>query len=526
MGDPIPVIDVFAGPGGLGEGLSSYRVEGSNAFRIALSVEKDKDAHATLELRSFFRQLGDERRVPDAYYEHLRAEADYGELCRRFPLEAKHAKREAWHAELGTGATPPERVRQRVRQALQREQVWILIGGPPCQAYSIAGRSRNRGVKGYRLEGDERHRLYEEYLRIVSDHWPPVFVMENVRGLLSTTLRGGPLFERMCEDLQDPGRSVGRRRRHRYRILPLGPVGERTLFETESVGSYLVRAEQHGIPQCRHRVFVLGVRDDLGDVIPVPLVRSDPVPAKAVLQGLPRLRSGLSRIRSRLSKGADSPEAWREVICSDAQSRWVDGNNRIENRDSLRELIVSTMERLRVPAAGRGGEFVRGRVSVGYEPGWFIDDRIGGVCNHATRVHMDRDLHRYLFVACFGKVNGKSPRLKDFPPDLLPLHRNVDEALNGGFFNDRFRVQLADQPATTITSHIHKDGHYYIHPDPSQCRSLTVREAARLQTFPDNYLFTGPRTQQYVQVGNAVPPLLARRIAAIVHDLLRQAGLT
>ena len=137
---------------------------------------------------------------------------------------------------------------------------------------------------------------------------------------------------------------------------------------------------------------------------------------------------------------------------------------------------------------------------------------------------MPRDLHRYLYAACFAKIRGSSPRLRHFPADLLPEHKNVDLAVNGhGYFGDRFRVQLEDHPSTTITSHLAKDGHGFIHPDPRQCRSLTVREAARLQTFPDNYAFSGPRSQQCVQVGNAVPPLLAMRIARIVDSVLKKS---
>jgi DNA (cytosine-5)-methyltransferase 1 len=137
------------------------------------------------------------------------------------------------------------------------------------------------------------------------------------------------------------------------------------------------------------------------------------------------------------------------------------------------------------------------------------------VTNHSARSHMATDLHRYLFAASFAKVTGRTPFLGDFPEALLPEHLNVEESLETKKFKDRFRVQLGERPATTVVAHISKDGHYFIHYDPSQCRSLTVREAARLQTFPDNYHFEGGRTEQYRQVGNAVPPLLARQIAEV-----------
>jgi len=170
----------------------------------------------------------------------------------------------------------------------------------------------------------------------------------------------------------------------------------------------------------------------------------------------------------------------------------------------------------------RGSEIVPPtRRVVRAHPEWFTDYRLAAVCNHSTRLHIREDLHRYFFASTFACVHGRSPLLNDFPSDLLPHHKNVPEALINRKFNDRFRVQVTGRPSTTITSHISKDGHYFIHYDPTQCRSLTVREAARLQTFPDNYFFEGPRTEQYQQVGNAVPPLLARQIADIVLDLFR-----
>src|SRR6266850_3654556 len=146
MGDRplIPVIDLFAGPGGLGEGFSAFSsVNGSHPFRIALSIEMEEWAHQTLELRSFFRKFP-AGEVPDEYYDHLCGLLARPELFAGFPDEAEAAGYEAWRAELGV--VRPSEVDRRIRNALGAVGPWILCGGPPCQAFSTVGRSRNRGI--------------------------------------------------------------------------------------------------------------------------------------------------------------------------------------------------------------------------------------------------------------------------------------------------------------------------------------------------------------------------------------------
>lgn len=145
-----------------------------------------------------------------------------------------------------------------------------------------------------------------------------------------------------------------------------------------------------------------------------------------------------------------------------------------------------------------------------------------GTLNHQARTHRMDDLWRYIYAACVREVKERPFRLSDFPVELRPKHRSAEIALENSNFADRFSVQLKDAPSRTVVSHIRKDGHYYIHYDPAQCRSLTVREAARLQTFPDNYFFQGSKTEQYGQVGNAVPPLLSYQIAERVAGLLKR----
>ncbi|MDD4357567.1 MAG: DNA cytosine methyltransferase [Smithellaceae bacterium] len=508
----IPVIDLFAGPGGLSEGFWTFRSEDKNPFRICLSIEKDSYAHRTLELRSFFRQFS-VGQIPDEYYAYLRKEITRDELFNSYRSEAAAAKREAWCAELGSSGFPVEKVDARIEKALNGSKKWVLIGGPPCQAYSIAGRSRNKGKKGYIPEKDARHFLYREYLRIIARHRPSIFVMENVKGLLSAKVNGGRIFDHILDDLHDPLAAVENIKHEalRYRIYSLVKPAYFPCDNTRSgftPSDYLIMSENYGIPQARHRLILLGVREDAGDVLPGILVPKDRVNASTVLDGLPKLRSGLSREK-------DTPEKWKQRILDIVEikdERGKDVWDRIGM--ALSELDVAR-------EYGRGGEFVPLNAGCGYNE-WYYDPRLKGVCNHTTKTHMPSDLHRYLFASCFAAVHEKSPTLSEFPKKLWPEHKSAQKAGRYSNFSDRFRVQIATKPSTTVMSHISKDGHYYIHYDPAQCRSLTVREAARLQTFPDNYFFEGARTQQYIQVGNAVPPLLALQLAEIVFDLLKR----
>jgi DNA (cytosine-5)-methyltransferase 1 len=523
--NPNPVIDIFAGPGGLSEGFSRFPSGASDDphFEVKLSIETDRHALDTLRLRSFFRHCRSKNGLT-AYERYLKGDIDRAALFSSDKIAAAHAHSEVLESELGQ--MPPIQVHERINEALEGSKDSVLIGGPPCQAYSLAGRSRMLPVLGEEaFEADPRHQLYREYLRILAFHEPIAFVFENVRGLLSSRLDGKSVFTRIRADLMDPGATVDSpplpSGNPQYTLFSVTERAEEGIELTPK--QFVVKSELYGVPQNRHRVIILGIRNDhLGKTGRIPeLLRPDPYgtrPISDVLDALPKLRSSRSR-------PTGDYQDWLNCLRS-LESRAKKGDalnaDRSKHRKMLDRISAAILEAA-TGDRGTGSSYVEYRRVPTYNPlkSWYRNGNSRGLTNHETRGHMASDLERYLFCSVFAEIEGRTPSMTDFPDWLLPAHKNLKDERRSSHFADRFRVQMNDLAATTITSHISKDGHYYIHPDPSQARSLTVREAARIQTFPDDYHFEGPRTEQYSQVGNAVPPYLAYQIAEIVSNVLR-----
>ena len=528
MTETINIIDLFSGPGGLGEGFSSYKISNDKQdiypFSIIMSVEKEESAHQTLQLRAFFRKFP-AGKAPEEYYQYLRDPdgCPKEELFRLYPDEAEAAIRETLARPRALGTKDDQLIFSKLADLRKNHRgPWVVIGGPPCQAYSLVGRSRNLGIKGYRPETDRRHFLYKEYLKVLEKIKPEVFVMENVKGILSSSVQGQRIFPQLLRDLKNPGKAISNKSGPGYHIFSLvSPPDDFDLIDGplyKSGAEFIIRSEKFGIPQKRHRVIIIGVRADMDKAPAFLIPASDTTPIDRIIGNLPVLRSGLSREPDGNSEWLAAMRTIRKEL---AKHLLATGDHELAGSISALSSDLSI-------AQTRGGRFVRSTASGftrsyrGPLKNWVYDSRLKGFPNHESRGHIRSDLMRYLWCASFTRAMHRerypSPKAGEFPDFLAPNHRNWES----GHFADRFRVQAEGFPATTITSHISKDGHYYIHYDPTQCRSLSVREAARIQTFPDNYFFEGNRTQQFVQVGNAVPPFLARQIADSVFTLLEK----
>ncbi|SEN82675.1 DNA cytosine methyltransferase [Lihuaxuella thermophila] len=306
---------------------------------------------------------------------------------------------------------------------LGEKSVDIIIGGPPCQAYSLVGRARDPHGK----KNDPRNYLYKQYIKFLEKYKPKMFVFENVPGIFSAN--NGALFEEMKKDIQSLGYTLEGK---------------------------ILDASKHGVLQQRKRVILIG---------------------------------------------------------------WMNGSNlgfpdieEVTHNHQVSELLLD-LPPLEPGESYRWCNYIREASSYLVEAGIREDDF---VTQHISRTHNERDRKIYKLVIEAWERDKRRLKYTDLPSELR-THKNLRS------FLDRFKVVAADLPfCHTMVAHISKDGHYYIHPDITQLRSLSVREAARIQSFPDNYYFEGSRTAMFTQIGNAVPPILSEKIAIGVMEELKK----
>lgn len=408
---PLTYLDIFAGAGGLSEGFLK------NGYIPVAHVEMKRDACLTLKTRTCYYYLKERDRINE-YNRYLKKEISREELYAMVPKELldivinrtmdKSSMISLYH---------------QIDDLMQKRGIKtldVLVGGPPCQAYSLVGRARSKN----NMEGDIRNYLYELYSDMLEKYNPRMFVFENVPGLL--TAKGGKYFYDMRERFRSAGYELD------YNIL---------------------NSKEYGVLQNRRRVILIGKK--IGEEYHYPKLEkiSEVYSVADLLKDLPSI----------------APGEEKNTYVSDP-TEYLDRYG-IRTKDDILT--------------------------------W-----------HEARPNLERD--RKIYRCVIKAWNEQQVRLKysDLPEELC-THKNRKT------FLDRFKVVASDlECAQTMVAHISKDGHYFIHPDIDQARSISVREAARIQSFPDNYYFEGGRTAAFLQIGNAVPPLMAGAIAVALKQQL------
>jgi len=383
-------IDLFAGAGGFAEGFYQEN------YRALFHVEFDKYACDTLKQRMKFYQY------PES------------EIAKVKPIDITD-----------------KNILKIIDEGVQKHDVDVIIGGPPCQSFSSQGKARDPNS----MKCDCRNYLYENYLKVLNHYQPKFFVFENVEGILSTVLNGEKLIKTIFKDMKK-----------NYKIL-------------ENKSDIVLNAVDYGVPQERRRVIIIGVRKDIKldiksiyDDLKEIAKTQEKVTVQDAIGDLPKLKAGT-------------------------------GNDLTEYKPKTLSTYLAKI---------RNEDYALLR-------------------HHVARNHNKLDKERYKLMS---KHKWTLTELYEKKPHLVHPKKRL--------FNNSYAVQYFDKPSKTIIAHLYKDGNQFIHPDHTQERTLTPREAARLQSFPDDFVFPCSKTQQYKQIGNAVPPLLSKHIASVLKNYLEK----
>lgn len=397
------IIDLFAGAGGLSEGFRR------NNFNIIAHVEMDKDASNTLRTREAYYYCKTNNKL-DLYINYITQKISREEFYSQIPSKILN---KVINEEISDKTL--EAIFSKIDNLLENDEIIGIIGGPPCQAYSIAGRSRKKD----KMENDPRNYLYLYYLEFLKKYQPKFFVFENVQGILSA--KKGTIFEDIKKRMKKLGYNID------YRLLD---------------------SNDFGVVQHRKRIIIIGFKKELNIKYPRFDNFKNKYNIKDLFIDLPKLNDG-------------------------------ETNNKYSSKPS------KCLEELKIR-----------------ENNWNIL-----TYNQARKLNEN---DKKIYQICIKNKNVKYDEL----PKNLRKHNNTNS------FLDRFKVVEYNKPSHTMVAHISKDGHHYIHPDIKQCRSITVREAARIQSFPDDYYFESSRTSAFKQIGNAVPVFMAEQIAKKIEESL------
>lgn len=405
-------IDLFAGAGGLSEGFIRQ------GFKPVAHVEMNKHACDTIKTRTTYHWLKENNKA-NIYYDYLKSEIkNKEELWKNVPV---HVINSVINKEISE-ITLAE-IFDTIDKELNGGKVDLIIGGPPCQAYSVVGRARKD------MESDPRNHLYKHYVKFLEKYKPRMFVFENVPGILSA--KNGEYLDKIFKAVRSAGYEVA--------IPPKNHLN----------------AKDFGVLQDRKRVIIIGWKKELNLKYPVfDTTENNFQVLKDLFSDLKPLKNGQGTLNAV-------------------------------------EYAKPTTEYLKQKNIRNGLEFVT---------------------QHISRPNNDNDLEIYQ-IAIEQWNNGKRLNYAELPKRLIK-HSNIDSFVN------RFQVVNGKGVSHTVVAHIAMDGHYYIHPDIKQIRSISVREAARIQSFPDDYFFEGGRTAAFKQIGNAVPPLMAEEIAKKIKNIL------